>query len=185
MQPPVHPPPFLVGAWLKSCGDKAVSGARANNGSGQGVKGGRNIHSILGQSVFLVCRLIASSVGILPGSVDQLLPVSRQKSSNFPYLDMAGFSVAQPLALNGLLQQQQQRSSSFVLQSGAQAASGVDSPDRAKVARVNCGGVVRVVRDDVLLVAGPRWLVLGTETCSREPRWVVDQVRDTGRCNTT
>lgn len=28
----------------------------------------------------------------VPGSVDQLLPVSRQKSSNFPYLLMAGYS---------------------------------------------------------------------------------------------
>lgn len=34
-----------------------------------------------------------------------------------------------------------------------------DRPDRAKVARVNCGGAVRVVRDDVLLGHGSRWLV--------------------------
>lgn len=34
----------------------------------------------------------------LPGSVDHSLPVSRQKSSNFPYLDMAGYSGARSLA---------------------------------------------------------------------------------------
>ena len=53
----------------------------------------------------------------------------------------------------------------LVLQSDTEATSGVDSPDRAKVARVNCGGTVRVVRDDVLLVHGG-WS-FGCETCSR------------------
>jgi hypothetical protein len=35
-------------------------------------------------------------VQYVPGRVDHVLPVSRQKSSNFPYLDMAGYSSAQP-----------------------------------------------------------------------------------------
>jgi hypothetical protein len=54
-----------------------------------------------------------------------------------------------------------------VLQSSAQAASGYGSPDRAKVARVNCGGNVRVVRDDVLLV---RWLVQRARFLLQKPR---------------
>jgi hypothetical protein len=53
-----------------------------------------------------------------------------------------------------------------VLQSGAQAASGYGSPHRAKVARVNCGGDVRVVRDDVLV----RWLVQRARFLLQKPR---------------
>jgi hypothetical protein len=63
----------------------AVSGARANNGPGQGSRAGETYIAYC-DSQHCVNRRV------LPGRVDQLLPVSRQKSSNFPYLDMAGYS---------------------------------------------------------------------------------------------
>jgi hypothetical protein len=65
--------------------------ARARTMGRPGVKSRRNIHSILRQLVHCKCA-VWSEAGVLPGRVDQLLPVSRQKSSNFPYLDMAGYS---------------------------------------------------------------------------------------------
>lgn len=40
-----------------------------------------------------------TGVSFVPGRVDQVLPVSRQKSSNLPYRDMAGYG--RSLALNG------------------------------------------------------------------------------------
>lgn len=43
-------------------------------------------------------------MGVLPGRVDQVLPVSRQKSSNFPYLDMTGYT-QRSLAMGGLWEQ--------------------------------------------------------------------------------
>ena len=88
--------PVPCGCLIEELWCSAVSGARANNGSDQGMKSGGNIHSILRRLVF-DRRMVECSSCNLPGSVDQLFPVSRQKSLKSPYLDMAGYALCSPV----------------------------------------------------------------------------------------